>query len=419
MHKIREIKAALLPFLLVTLLVLVVSSPGWAAYSVKQSWARFSATTGEAITAGHVVMLKDDGLAYKADANDAALRPAVGVAGKSAASGAKVEIIVFGIMTGWTTLTEGGPGYMSETAGGITQAAPAYSQQVGFAVSATDYLINCQNYFDSSSLTVLGTLSGASPLVLEGATADASETTVTVTDPTADRTVTLADGSGTVMLSALATNAVDAANAVTGASNGLVFEGATADAFETTITATDPTADRTVTLADGSGTVMLSSLATNAADAANAVTGTSNGLLFEGATADAFETTVTVTDPTADRTVTIPNRTGQVQIAGAAVVLTPGAAVTLTVGQSNVYTVTPTDNEDETITFSGAGTAGDEITLIVITVGTADEVITFHATLVSSTGTLTAGVTAARYYVIRFISDGSHWYEVSRTAVQT
>jgi len=38
----------------------------------------------------------------------------------------------------------------------------------------------------------------------------------------------------------------------------LVFEGATNDGFETTIQATDPTADRTITLPDASGTVALS-----------------------------------------------------------------------------------------------------------------------------------------------------------------
>jgi hypothetical protein len=39
----------------------------------------------------------------------------------------------------------------------------------------------------------------------------------------------------------------------------LVFEGATADDFETTLTVTDPTADRTVTFRDASGTVALTS----------------------------------------------------------------------------------------------------------------------------------------------------------------
>ena len=35
-------------------------------------------------------------------------------------------------------------------------------------------------------------------------------------------------------------------------------------------------------------------------------------IVFEGATSDAFETTLTVTDPTADRTITLPNSTGTV-----------------------------------------------------------------------------------------------------------
>ena len=35
-----------------------------------------------------------------------------------------------------------------------------------------------------------------------------------------------------------------------------------------------------------------------------------NGIVFEGATADAHETTLTVVDPTADRTITLPNETG-------------------------------------------------------------------------------------------------------------
>jgi hypothetical protein len=35
-----------------------------------------------------------------------------------------------------------------------------------------------------------------------------------------------------------------------------------------------------------------------------------SGIVFEGATADSFETTLTVVDPTADRTVTIPNESG-------------------------------------------------------------------------------------------------------------
>ena len=37
---------------------------------------------------------------------------------------------------------------------------------------------------------------------------------------------------------------------------------------------------------------------------------TDSSIVFEGASADDFETTLTVVDPTADRTITIPNETG-------------------------------------------------------------------------------------------------------------
>ena len=44
--------------------------------------------------------------------------------------------------------------------------------------------------------------------------------------------------------------------------------------------------------------------------------GTTGSLVFEGTTADAFETTIAVTDPTADRTITLPNQTGTVIVSG-------------------------------------------------------------------------------------------------------
>ena len=195
----------------------------------------------------------------------------------------------------------------------------------------------------------------------EGATADAFETTISFTDPTADRTVTVPDGGGTVMVSSLSTNATDAANSVTGASAALVFEGATADTFETSVTATDPTADRTVTLADGGGTVMLSSLATNATDAANAVTGASNALVLEGATADAFETSITPTDPTADRTITTPDASGTVMLS---------ALATNGVDLANAVT-----GGSNTLIFEG-GTADTNETSITATDPTADRTVT-------------------------------------------
>ncbi len=367
----KRIKTSLIMMLIIAVFTMLLAVDA-RAYVIKQQWVRFSATAGETLTTGQIVAIKDaDGYAYKADSDAATLRPAVGIIGKGGTSGQTVEIIVVGIVSGWTGLSEGQNGYLSETAGAITQSAPAWNQQVGVAISTTEYLINCKNYLDTSALTTLGVLSGASPLVFEGATADDFETTVAVTDPTADRTITIPDASGTPVLSTLATNAPDVANSVTGASNGLVFEGATADAHETTITPTDPTADRTITLPDASGVPIL---ATAVPDAANAVSGANNSLVFEGATADDFETTVAVTDPTADRTITIPDASG-----------TPVLSTLATNAPDVANSVTGASNG---LVFEGA-TADAHETTITPTDPTADRTITLPdaSGTVSITGT--------------------------------
>ncbi len=56
------------------------------------------------------------------------------------------------------------------------------------------------------------------------------------------------------------------------------------------------------------------------------------GIVFEGATADAFETTLTVVDPTADRTITLPNATGTVTLDGVASTLSSKTLSSATLG---------------------------------------------------------------------------------------
>lgn len=63
---------------------------------------------------------------------------------------------------------------------------------------------------------------------------------------------------------------------------------------------------------------------------------TGETLIFEGATDNTFETTVTVVDPTADRTITLPNETGTVITTGSSAVIT-GAMIGLdTIGEVNM-----------------------------------------------------------------------------------
>lgn len=77
------------------------------------------------------------------------------------------------------------------------------------------------------------------------------------------------------------------------------------------------------------------------------------GISFEGSTDDAYETTVTVVDPTADRTITLPNATGTVTLDGVASTLTSKTITSGTLGSdlaAGTYKITglgtPSANTD-------------------------------------------------------------------------
>ena len=101
-------------------------------------------------------------------------------------------------------------------------------------------------------------------------------------------------------------------------------------------------------------------------------------ITFEGASNNSFETTLTVTDPTADRTVTLPNETFKVaSYANKATLDGNGSATTLTVGSGysvNQFQVTingvrqePTEDftySGTTITLDAAPASGDRVVAI-------------------------------------------------------
>jgi len=115
---------------------------------------------------------------------------------------------------------------------------------------------------------------------------------------------------------------------------GVVFEGATANAFETTLQVTDPTADRTITIPNATGTVLLADGSGNVTVSGDltvsgmttiidsTVLNVQNEIKFEGDTANAFETSIKVVDPTADRTITFPDSSGTVILDGTTQTLT-------------------------------------------------------------------------------------------------
>ena len=66
----------------------------------------------------------------------------------------------------------------------------------------------------------------------------------------------------------------------------------------------------------GAGSITLQNVVSNGAVAGSDITLDGANLIFEGYQANAYETTLTVAEPTADRTVTLPNITGTVITSG-------------------------------------------------------------------------------------------------------
>ena len=73
-------------------------------------------------------------------------------------------------------------------------------------------------------------------------------------------------------------------------------------------------------------------------------------VVFEGSTADSFETTLTVTDPTADRTITFPNKSGTVAMLSD---ITGGGGAGSFTTLATTGNVTLGDATSDTITFNG------------------------------------------------------------------
>ena len=223
-----------------------------------------------------------------------------------------------------------------------------------------------------------GTAVFETKLTFEGDTADAHETILAITDPTADRTITIPDASGTIVTTTATqtlTNKTLTSPTITSGVFNTQFSGSafldednmdsnsatklasqqsikayvdaqiTAQDLDITTDSGDAAIDlnsetltiaggtgidtsasgNSITIATSSGTVTttgtqtltnktLTSPTINSPTittlTATQLALTDASIVFEGATADAHETTLTVTDPTADRIITLPNETG-------------------------------------------------------------------------------------------------------------
>jgi hypothetical protein len=161
-------------------------------------------------------------------------------------------------------------------------------------------------------------------IIFEG-TANSHELTLTAPDVTSDKTITLPDATTTLVgtdTTDTLTNKTLTSPVVSGltlSDASIVFEGAVADSYETTLTVGEPTADNILTLPDATDTLVgraTTDTLTNKTLTSPVVSGlylSDSSIIFEG-TANDHETTLSITDPTADRTLTLPDATGTVAL---------------------------------------------------------------------------------------------------------
>jgi hypothetical protein len=223
-------------------------------------------------------------------------------------------------VNGSTVLTEASTEFLQDT----TAAMFTNGAQSGISFTYND----TTGVIDA---TVSATPTFADKIIFEGTTPDAYELTLQVVDPTQDVTVTLPNATDTLVGKATTDTLTN--KTISGSDNTLSNIGNSSltnstisgKALGTNLdaltigtglsgTSYDGSTGVTVaidsTVATTSGTQTL----TNKTLTSPVVNG--DGVVFEGATANDFETTLAVVDPTADRTITLPDVTGTVVTTG-------------------------------------------------------------------------------------------------------
>lgn len=163
---------------------------------------------------------------------------------------------------------------------------------------------------------------------------------------------------------------------IIGPAGRLGFEGAVDNVFETYLAVEEPTQDRIITLPNATGNVPLRETANTWSSAqtfqssitfANGICngdlhlGTGGAISFEGSTNDDFETTLSVVNPTADRSILLPNGSGTLVLSeGLATVATSGSYVDLsnkpTFGTAAALNVASAGNASATQVVKGNDT---------------------------------------------------------------
>ena len=244
----------------------------------------------------------------------------------------------------------GGDGSLSynSTSGVITYTGPSASEVRAHLSVATGSGLTYNSTSGEFGTNAIPNSQLANDDITIGTTAIALGASSTTLGGLTSVTSTNLIGSTSILL-----GTADAANSILLNSSGIIFEGSTANDFETTLNVVDPTADRALNLPDNSGTllstgssiananlanstitvgttsialgassttldgltsVISTAVTIGATDAANSILLNSSGITFEGSGADAHETTLSVINPDADRAINLPNLSGTVAL---------------------------------------------------------------------------------------------------------
>jgi hypothetical protein len=184
--------------------------------------------------------------------------------------------------------------------------------------------------------------------IVLGSSANVATSTAVTGDVTISNTGVTAIASGVIVNADINASAAIAGSKIVAATTSVVGAVQLSDSTSTTssVLAATPTAVKAAydlaaaALPKSGGTVT-----------GNLEIGTAGSLTFEGATADAFELSIAIVDPTADRTITLPDATGTVALLsavqsysaaqrGTISALTDGATITADFAAANNFSVT-------------------------------------------------------------------------------
>ena len=172
--------------------------------------------------------------------------------------------------------------------------------------------VNVETLSDGTITITGGNITNVSSLypqnvVFEGTTDDSFETTFSVIDPTEDRTINLANSSGTLVpFSQPSTTTISATPEELNLLSGTVLGNASANDILSVDSNRDISGIRNVnveTLSDGT-------ISITGGNITNVSSLYPQNVVFEGTTDDSFQTTFSVIDPTEDRTINLADSSG-------------------------------------------------------------------------------------------------------------